>query len=177
MTCHPVFEPDDEYDRICASDGVSRYGAYLDRYAAWFAECGVPTTDAETFAAAAWRVAVPPVMSPGYVRVHGLAWDTRIHLDDGRRLAVLVDLDVSPESTCTSQRRHGELLHRHEADGSLTVARISIPLAGAPLPDPRYRAGHPDIATARAAVRVICALVNAVARSVVTFDASARSLR
>lgn len=182
MARQPVFEPDDEYDRICASDGVSRYDAYLDRYAAWFAEGGLPTADAERFAAAAWRIALPPIMSPGYVRVHGLVRDTQVHLDDERCPTVSVDLAMSSEpdaaeSPCTSQRWCGELDCWHGADDSLTVARIAVPLASIPLPDPRYQCGQPDTATAKAAVRVICAVVNAVAGCAVTFDPPARSPR
>jgi hypothetical protein len=62
-----AFWVDRDYDRECASDGVSRYGAYL-RDAAF-----EPWTDhdqAVEWATFAWRRATGPVMSPGYVRYH-----------------------------------------------------------------------------------------------------------
>jgi hypothetical protein len=58
---------DQDYDRAHASDGISRYGAYLR-------DAGFePWTDhdrAVEWAAFAWRRATGPVMSPGYVRYH-----------------------------------------------------------------------------------------------------------
>ncbi|MEV7871480.1 hypothetical protein AB0P17_36520 [Streptomyces sp. NPDC088124] len=60
---------DDGYDQDRASNGISRYGAYLDQHIGEFHEYGEPNTPlpAAEFAAAAWRVATSPVMSPGYV--------------------------------------------------------------------------------------------------------------
>jgi hypothetical protein len=62
-----AFWIDHGYDREQASDGVSRYGAYL-RDATF-----EPWTDqdqAVEWAVFAWRRATGPVMSPGYVRYH-----------------------------------------------------------------------------------------------------------
>jgi hypothetical protein len=62
-----AFWVDRDYDREHASDGVSRYGAYL-RDAAF-----EPWTDhdrAVEWAVFAWERATGPVMSPGYVRYH-----------------------------------------------------------------------------------------------------------
>lgn len=62
-----AFWVDRDYDRDYASDGISRYGAYL-RDATF-----EPWTDddqAVEWAAFAWRRATGPVMSPGYVRHH-----------------------------------------------------------------------------------------------------------
>jgi hypothetical protein len=62
-----AFWIDRDYDRSHASDGISRYGAYLR--AATFA----PWTDhdqAVEWAVFAWQRATSPVMSPGYVRYH-----------------------------------------------------------------------------------------------------------
>ncbi len=60
---------DEAYDRHNASDGRSRFGAYLrDRAASLRDEDGAPLY-AEEFAAAVWRIATSPVMSPGYVCV------------------------------------------------------------------------------------------------------------
>jgi hypothetical protein len=65
---------DPDYDRANASDGQSRYGAYVRDYARLFdpfqdAPDGV-TTDPVEFAMAAFRVATGPVMAPGFVRWH-----------------------------------------------------------------------------------------------------------
>ena len=67
MSPAPAFWVDRGYDREYASDGISRYGAYL-RDAAF-----EPWTDhdqAVEWAVFAWRRATSPVMSPGYVRCH-----------------------------------------------------------------------------------------------------------
>ncbi|KPI12060.1 hypothetical protein OK074_2681 [Actinobacteria bacterium OK074] len=62
---------DHEYDARNASDGSSRYGAYLAARLDEFHEYGEPEQplSAGEFAATVWRVATSPVMSPGYVRV------------------------------------------------------------------------------------------------------------
>ena len=72
----PAFWIDYGYDADHASDGASRYGAYV-RMAAdtVFAECWDGTWDspahrAARFAAAAWQTATGPVMAPGYIRMH-----------------------------------------------------------------------------------------------------------
>ncbi|WP_052391036.1 hypothetical protein [Streptomyces sp. NRRL B-24484] len=59
---------DDTYDRDRASDGHSRYGAYLDRNAGLLHDDGAPLTAAE-FAFSTWQIATSPVMAPGYVRI------------------------------------------------------------------------------------------------------------
>jgi hypothetical protein len=68
----PLAWIDHEHDRASASDGVSRYGAYLRQRADWFRDEYSPAS----FAATAWQVATSPVMSPGLVRMrpdlHGI---------------------------------------------------------------------------------------------------------
>jgi hypothetical protein len=59
----PLAWIDYEHDRTSASDGISRYGAYLRQRADWFQD-----SDTASFAATAWQVATGPVMSPGLVR-------------------------------------------------------------------------------------------------------------
>jgi hypothetical protein len=66
-TAPTAFWVDGDYDREYASDGVSRYGAYL-RDAAF--EPWTDNDQAVEWAAFAWRRATGPVMSPGYVRYH-----------------------------------------------------------------------------------------------------------
>ncbi|MEV4974424.1 hypothetical protein [Streptomyces scopuliridis] len=82
----------DDYDRDNASDGISRYGAYLDQHAADFHEYGEPTTPlpAAEFAAAAWRVATAPIMSPGYVRLRpDIAAADCAFTDDGQLMLIV----------------------------------------------------------------------------------------
>jgi hypothetical protein len=69
-----AFWIDAEYDRDNASDGVSRFGAYV-RQSSLIAECYRQDDDDEQargawFAVSAWETANPPVMAPGYVRRH-----------------------------------------------------------------------------------------------------------
>src|SRR5262245_57510639 len=90
-----AFEPDEDYDHGFASNGVSRYGAYLSQHRGRFACDGKPTADAGEFAAAAWGIAQPPIMVPPYVRAHGRVQDTAVRWDDDRHLAVCVELAVS----------------------------------------------------------------------------------
>ena len=63
------------YDVSHASDGVSRYGAYVRNAAVLFAECWDVAWDdaaarAARFAVAAWQVATGPVMAPPYICMH-----------------------------------------------------------------------------------------------------------
>ena len=73
-----AFWIDEEYDRDQASDGISRFGAYV-RQSGAIADCLTECNDEAgqnqqtlqaRFAAAAWSTATTPVMSPGYVRRH-----------------------------------------------------------------------------------------------------------
>lgn len=81
---------DAEYDVGHASNGRSRYEAYIAKNLDSFAECWDGTSEVGLkahFAAEAWRVATGPIMVPGYVRYHrriirtGLAnsyWDNSL---------------------------------------------------------------------------------------------------
>ncbi|MFI0412438.1 hypothetical protein [Actinomadura sp. 3N508] len=91
------FWVDEDYDRQYASDGVSRYGAYVrDRLGSSFAECwdgtwDEPSTQRAEFAAAAWRTATGPVMAPGYVRHHPRVLATQVERShwDGSLIAAV----------------------------------------------------------------------------------------
>jgi hypothetical protein len=69
-----AFWIDQEYDRDQASDGISRFGAYVRQSTAlteyWDGTWDDPGTLQACFAAAAWSTATGPVMAPGYVRHH-----------------------------------------------------------------------------------------------------------
>jgi hypothetical protein len=85
-----AFWVDRDHDREHASDGVSRYGAYL-RDAAF--EPWTDNDQAVEWAVFAWRRATGPVMSPGYVRYHPRVLAARLERSgwDGS-LVVGVDL-------------------------------------------------------------------------------------
>jgi hypothetical protein len=89
-----AFWVDHDYDRENASDGVSRYGAYVrDRdFDPW--------TDQDQhveLAVFAWQVATTPVMSPGYVRRHPRIARAALERSDwDGSLIALVDL-VMPQ--------------------------------------------------------------------------------
>jgi hypothetical protein len=91
-----AFWVDREYDRSHASDGVSRYGAYL-RDAAF-----EPWTDhdqAVEWAVFAWQRATGPVMSPGYVRYHPRVLGARLERSgwDGSLVAGVTLVSAWPE--------------------------------------------------------------------------------
>jgi hypothetical protein len=180
-----AFEPDEDYDRTHASDGVSRYGAYLAQHAYLFTdEHDQPTTDAELFAGAAWKIAHHPTMAPGYVRSHGRVQTTSVHWDDESHSAVRVELAVSsaPEAACFTypwrrwtRDERGRWLppENYARPNALTVLRIALPLARLTLPRPRYvpgRPGCPDTDTAKEAVQTLCRMLNASLAYMLGFD-------
>jgi hypothetical protein len=96
-----AFWIDDEFDRSAASDGISRFGAYVrQRTSNGFDECWDGTFElalTERFAALAWQTATGPVMSPPYVRRHPVVLSARVEVnleadDSSRRLAAAVEL-------------------------------------------------------------------------------------
>jgi hypothetical protein len=99
-----AFWVDRDYDREYASDGVSRYGAYL-RDAAF-----EPWTDqdqAVEFAVFAWERATGPVMSPGYVRYHPRVLAARLGRSgwDGSLAAEVTLVSCWPEEIKTAAAR------------------------------------------------------------------------
>lgn len=99
-----AFWVDRGYDREQASDGVSRYGAYL-RDAAF-----EPWTDhdrAVEWAVFAWRRATGPVMSPGYVRCHQRVLAARLERSgwDGSLVAGVDLVSCWPEQLRTALAR------------------------------------------------------------------------
>ncbi|MER7579963.1 hypothetical protein [Kitasatospora sp. NPDC097691] len=92
---------DDTADRENASDGHSRYGAYIAHHAADFHDDDQPLRPVD-FAAAAWRTATSPVMAPGYAVV-------RPDLD---RVEVYVDHDDCAHFCAKVGLRHSALTRR-----------------------------------------------------------------
>jgi hypothetical protein len=96
MSPAPAFWVDTNYDREFASDGISRYGAYL-RDATF-----EPWTDhdqAVEWAVFAWERATGPVMSPGYVRCHPRVLTARVERSgwDGSLIAAVTLVSAWPE--------------------------------------------------------------------------------
>jgi hypothetical protein len=165
---------DCDHDRTSASDGVSRYGAYLRDHAALFdpwqdAPDGV-TRDPVEFAIAAFKVATGPIMSPGYVRWHGRiqGYGATRSEDDGR-LVVSVTLVVpSPVRLPWDWRGWERDFHDRylEPDDRrpVALARLELrwPVGTDQLPTPSRprRPGVANLADAAGAVAVLVDEVN-----------------
>ena len=99
-----AFWADSDYDRAHASDGISRYDAYL-RDATF--EPWTDNDQAVEWAAFAWRRATGRVMSPGYVRYHPrvlAAWLERSGRD-GSLAAGVTLVSAWPEQLTTALAR------------------------------------------------------------------------
>jgi hypothetical protein len=166
------------WDRTSASDGVSRYGAYLrghaEEFEPWHGEEAPDriTRHSGDFAAAAFRVACGPIMSPGYVRWHPRVLDHQVdHGDDPApdHLVITITLATglptwlgSPWWSWTTYMGRDWCEPdeaRHAALASLRL-RWPLPVATLPLPRPPARVGVPDLADAKASVRALVAEIN-----------------
>jgi hypothetical protein len=171
---------DADWDRARASDGVSRYGAYLRGHAEAFeplhgADAGGITLDAGEFAAAALRVATGPIMSPGYVRWHPRVLDHSVgHGQDPEpdRLVCGITLATSlPLWLGAPWRSWTQYLGRDWCEPSddrhAALARLELrwPLATSALPRPGTPAalGEPNLRDATASVAALVGEINATA--------------
>jgi len=177
---------DEAYDRENASDGVSRYGAYLRSRAHLFDDGDAPLGTV-AFTVLAWQIATGPVMSPGYVRVR-----TDIHNVSCRHSeepgVLVADLEVRlrwPAGLYRSAPLAGwrtwEQPYRWEDEppcyvdpvddkpALLLTAHLWLPIPEAALATPRRHTapGKVDVSDAKRAVRAICRHVNAAAGPVV----------
>jgi len=160
-------------DRTSASDGISRYGAYLRSHAELFDPWGEApngiTTDPGEFASAAFRVACGPIMSPGYVHWHPRILDHQVdhgESPDPSRLICKVTLATglplrlgSPWWSWTTYmgRDWSEPEDARHAALTRLELRWPIQVAWMPRPRPPARPGEPNLVDARAAVRVLVA--------------------
>ncbi|MEU4804388.1 hypothetical protein [Actinosynnema sp. NPDC023587] len=179
MDLATAFRIDYAHDLDQASDGISRYGAYLarsDLFREW-GSAGTPTADPAEFADAAVRTALPPVMSPGYVRTDPRVVTVSTHWDDDVvRLSVAVTLVSTPpepvarvsRSWTTWRRDSGRWTEPHDATGPvlLPTLTVRVPIPADLLPTPSYRDGVPRLDSARHAVAVVVAECNRVASPV-----------
>jgi hypothetical protein len=170
---------DADWDRSQASDGISRYGAYLRGHTELFdpwqeASDGV-TRDPGEFAVAAFGVATGPIMSPGYVGWHPRVLDHQVSHGDNPepgRLVLKVTLAISLPLWLGSPWRSwtpdlGRDWCEPDEDRHAALARLQLrwPLAVASLPRarPPARPGQPNLADAEASVRALVAAINATA--------------
>ena len=176
MTHRPAFLPDERADRNHASDGISRFGAYLAQHRDVFAPFGdddPPTDDPVEYALAAWHIASPSIMAPGYVSWHPRIQSTGAHWDDDHRAALAVEIAVPAPSWLTAA-----LITRcqewavdswpesvsepwdNDRLTVLTTVTIRVPLEARRLPEACYRRGIPCTDTAKRAVIMLCIEVN-----------------
>jgi hypothetical protein len=171
---------DADWDRARASDGISRYGAYLRGHTEEFAplygpDAGGITLDAGEFAAAALRVATGPIMSPGYVRWHPRVLDHTVgHGQDPEpdRLVCQLTLATSPPRWLGAPWQGwtqylGRDWWEPDDDRHAALARLQLrwPLHTSALPCPRPPTvpGQPNLRDAMAAVGALAAAINATA--------------
>jgi hypothetical protein len=184
MTTAYAFTVDDRDDRERASDGRSRYGAYLRQHAAAFADSDGPTDDPAWFALTAWEIANSPIMAPGYITCHPRVINTVGEWDDEHRAALAVTLatplppDIAaaiPWPRWRGWERHGHgdnvpwrAPFDNDHPAAYAALTLRVPLPADVLPAPCYQAGSPDVDTAKYAVTIICELVNAQAAPILT---------
>ncbi|MFI8461763.1 hypothetical protein [Kitasatospora sp. NPDC085464] len=182
---------DDAYDTEYADRrGGSRYTAYVNQRRKEFVLWSDEDPDPVRFAAAAWRIATGPVMSPGYVRRRPDLRRVHTHRDDWAG-----DLVVAVEVPLTHNRLAGDRLpyawgdweaashrigdedysaleepdaHRHQIS-VLTTSTVQILAKGWPLPTPTLaEIEGPGLAEcARSAVQVLVEGINREAGPVV----------
>lgn len=120
-------------------------------------------------------------MAPGYIRPHGRVQATDVRWDDDHGQADADGLAVSssPEAVglvhpwrrwIRDEYGHWLAADDYARPNAVTVLQVAVPLAGVPLPDPRYHHGLPDTTAAKHAVRAICITPNAALACVFAFD-------
>lgn len=174
-TTTTAFTVDETYDRDYASDGRSRFGAYLRQKANMFHDGSQMATDNQRFALSAWRIAQSPIMAPAYVQPHPRIQGTNECWDDDGRSALNVLLATPLPRTLERSLPGRQWWRGWEQVGfrarwvepydnshaaAYTTLTLRVPLAGATLPMPCYQGDVPDTATAKQAVYAIRDLLN-----------------
>jgi hypothetical protein len=164
-----VFWINDEWDREAASDGVSRYGAYVrDRIRGGFDECWDGTFEtrlAERFAVLAWNTATGPVMSPPYVERHpavlsaGLA--ANVEADDSTDLAIIAAVELASLWPAALSRCRDEARHWRPW---VYESRLGTDYLRGPFDDETARGGRYALASLRLVFAVPCRDLPAVPR-------------
>jgi hypothetical protein len=104
VTQHDVFWIDQEYDREHAAGGISRYGTQVERNRLEFDDAWGDIAPVG-FACAAWRLATPPALDPGYARFHRrvLSADLSRNSWDGTLVARVTLVSPWPEPLTRSR--------------------------------------------------------------------------
>jgi hypothetical protein len=157
---------DDDYDRTRASDGISRFGAYLAmRLPAVLAADPEVLEDPQRWAAFVWATAAPPVMSPGYVDWEDPVEDVRIDWDDYGNL--IAEVVVRTPVAMTGWRGwdtdwRGRLVEPFCAERVVlgrTILRAQLGETPLPRPPRDLSSRKELVVVAKATVRVIVAVL------------------
>lgn len=166
------FGVDERYDREHASDFISRYGQYLRRNAGHFLDCDdEPTADPLEFAAAAWRIAQAPAMSPSYVVADRVVLGATGVWDYDHRLAIAVEVasGVPREihrKLCGpwrgwERRRFWMEPEDNDLPTATAVLRFRVPIEAEGLPEPEYSPlAEPVTDVAKHAVQTVAGRLN-----------------
>lgn len=170
----------DPHDAENASNGYSRYAAYLRDHVKHFMvsdyDGETPTTDAAEFAHAAFIIGQSPIMAPPYVIPHRLVLRSTPHWDERHRPAMNIDLAM-PELpavvamltqswTGWDTTRSGRFIEPDRNDRSSAFATLTLRVTydeDVTLPAPRYNSDNsPDWETCQAAVAALVTHLNKV---------------
>ncbi|OLF07077.1 hypothetical protein [Actinophytocola xanthii] len=177
MAADQIFVLRDVYDLAHASDGRSRYGAYLAHNTGRFRDIDdIPSSDPAAFAAAAFAIASRPIMSPPYVSTHPRVVFAAPSWDQDRPPGLSIDLATPMSASIADQLPTGTAGWEHDPrtgqyhppDGDSRLAAytrltVRLPLPVELLPPPSYTAtGIAEVETAKRAVRTISAHANSV---------------
>jgi hypothetical protein len=145
-TAAPAFWVDRDYDREHASDGISRYGAYL-RDAAF--EPWTDNDQATEWAAFAWQRATGPVMSPGYVRYHPRVLGARLERSgwDGSLAAAVTLVSAWPEQLTAALVKAPRLGDKHASWRDWPTERLGGDIASYHEPGEADVAARPYLLT------------------------------
>lgn len=174
---------DEHGDRERASNGYSRYGAYIADRPAKFHEHEEPSTPlpAHEFAAAAWEVATPPILV-GYVNLRPDLEAVTTTFTENAELLLKVSVPLRHDDLPADRRprypwqdwtseydfadRDDKYRHAYEPDikgdrpAVLTVSHILIPTIGWDLPTPQHTKGRALVEEAKQAIHEIVRQVN-----------------
>ncbi|MGW0231943.1 hypothetical protein ACWDWO_26855 [Actinopolymorpha singaporensis] len=164
---------DEAYDRDHASDGVSRYGAYLRSRGHLFDDDGAPL-DAVSFACIAWQIACAPVMSPGFVQTADTIGRVRCRGSEEGPGEMVAELEarLGWPNWLRWSCLHGWWDWERSDLGGLTApvadrrallfsVRVQLPVSALGLPVPTTT--EVDVAAANEAVHLLCRRINEVA--------------
>jgi hypothetical protein len=173
-TSKPWILTDDIYDHDRASDGFSRFGAYLALRlpAVWHGDPDV-LWDPVRWASFAWATAAPPVMSPGYVEWVDPIEDIQVGWDDGHLAAEVVVRTACPMTLpgwrSWERDLHGTLVEPlYGARVALSRTMLRARLKDVVLPEPPPSADDRDevVRAAKRAVQAVALAAEGMLRSV-----------